>query len=70
MYYFNKVDKAVILQGRTIRYLATHKLDITEQYLCQIFKGTKGCSLKLARKIAQCICVEAKVEDYFTKKGD
>jgi hypothetical protein len=68
MYYFNAVEKAKVLQGRTVRYLAREKLFITEQYLCQILKGKKGCSKLLALNIAQCICWNAKLEDYFTKK--
>lgn len=70
MWYFKEIEKANLLQGRTIRYLATHKLNITEQYLCQILKGKKGCSIRLANDIAKCICLEAKTTDYFYKKGE
>lgn len=69
MHIFEKKYKSIVLQGRTIRYLANNKLDITEQYLCQILSGKKGCSLKLAKKITKCILENAKVEDYF-KKGE
>lgn len=70
MYYFKEIDKAKILQGRTIRYLAKEKLHITEGYLSQILKGRRGCSIRLANDIARCICLEAKISDYFEKKGE
>lgn len=68
MYYFKEIEKSKVLQGRTIRYLANEKLHITEEYLCQILKGTRGCSIRLADAITHCICWEAKLEDYFYKK--
>lgn len=70
MWFFKEVEKAKVLQGRTIRYLATKKLFITEQYLCQILSGKKGCSQLLARNIANCISWSATLEDYFYKKGE
>lgn len=69
MYYFKEVEKAKVLEGRTITYLAKEKLFITPQYLCQILSGKRGCSKLLARNIANCISWSAKLEDYFYKKG-
>ena len=43
---------------------------ITEQYLCQILSGKRGCSQLLARNIANCISFSANLEDYFYKKGE
>jgi len=62
--YFKQEKKAELLQGRTIRYLAK-QLDITEQYLCMILKAKKGCSLKLANKIAK--INNELVDEYFVK---
>ena len=70
MYYFKEVEKAKVLQGRTIRYLATQKLHITEGYLSQILKGKRGCSIRTAHDIAKCICLSANLSDYFYMKGD
>ena len=70
MWFFKEVEKAKILQGRTIKYLATQKLFITEQYLCQILSGKRGCSQLLARNIVNCISFSANLEDYFYKKGE
>ena len=70
MYIFKETEKAKVLQGRTIKYLAEEKLHITPQYLTQIFRGKRGCSIRLANDIVRCICFDAKVEDYFDKKGD
>lgn len=68
MWYFKETEKAKILQGRTITYLAEKKLFITAQYLCQILSGKRGCSQLLARNIANCISLSANLEDYFYKK--
>ena len=70
MYFFKEVEKAQILQGRTVRYLAQKKLHITDGYLSQILNGKKGCSIRLAQNITNCICISAKMEDYFYKKGE
>lgn len=70
MWYFKEVEKAKVLQGRTITYLATKKLYITAQYLSQILSGKRGCSLLLARNITNCISFSARLEDYFYKKGE
>lgn len=70
MWFFKEVEKAKVLQGRTITYLATKKLYVTTQYLSQILLGKRGCSQLLARNITNCISWDAKLEDYFYKKGD
>lgn len=68
MYYFISTEKAKVLQGRTITYLADKKLHIGKAYLTSILNGKRGCSVRLADSIAKCICWDAKITDYFTKK--
>ena len=70
MYYFKEIEKAKVLQGRTIKYLAEQKLHITIGYLSRILKGKRGCSIRLAENITHCICWDAKLSDYFYKKGE
>ena len=70
MYYFKEVEKAKVLQGRTITYLAEKKLFVTKEYLSQVLSGKRGCSQLLARNITNCISWNANLEDYFYKKGE
>lgn len=70
MYIFKETEKAKILQGRTIKYLAEEKLHISKDYLSQILSGKRGCSIRLANNIVQCLSWSAKIEDYFYKKGE
>ena len=70
MYFFKEIEKAKVLQGRTITYLAEQKLHISKAYLSQILSGKRGCSIRLADDIAKCICLSAEIEDYFIKKGE
>lgn len=70
MYIFKETEKVKVLQGRTIKYLAEEKLHITKEYLNQILNGKRGCSIRLASDIAKCICWDAKISDYFYKKGE
>ena len=70
MYFFKEIEKAKVLQGRTITYLAEQKLHISKAYLSQILSGKRGCSIRLADDITKCICFNAEIEDYFTKKGE
>lgn len=70
MFIFKETEKAKVLQGRTIKYLAENKLFCTPEYLSQVLKGTRGCSALMARSITNCISLEAKLEDYFHKKGE
>ena len=62
MYIFKETEKAKVLQGRTIKYLAEEKL--------HILNGKRGCSIRLANDITHCICWDAKILDYFYKKGE
>ena len=68
MWFFKETEKAKVLQGRTITYLAENKLFITKVYLSQILSGTRGCSRLLAHNITNCISFSANVNDYFYKK--
>ena len=68
MYFFKETEKAKVLQGRTITYLAEQKLHISKAYLSQILSGKRGCSIRLANDITNCICFSAKIEDYFIVK--
>lgn len=70
MWFFKETEKAKVLQGRTIKYLAENKLFVRPEYLSQILCGTRGCSELLAHNITNCICWEAKMSDYFYKKGE
>lgn len=68
MYWFKETERAKVLQGRTIKYLANNKLFITQNYLSQIFNGKRGCSKRLAQSITKCISYDALLEDYFIRK--
>lgn len=68
MYIFDKVERAKVLQGRTIKYVAEKKLFTTPVHLTNILNGKYGCSYRLARDIVKCISPEATVEEYFVKK--
>lgn len=68
MYYFKETERAKVLQGRTIKYLAEQKLFITREYLSQILSGKRGCSIRLANDIVKCICFNAKLSDFFELK--
>lgn len=68
MWFFKETEKAKVLQGRTITYLAENKLFITKEYLSQVLSGTRGCSRLLAHNITNCISFSANVNNYFYKK--
>lgn len=70
MYRFKAVERAKVLQGRTVTYLAEKKIFCNRSYLAQILSGKKPCSAKLARAITNCISWEAKIDDYFEKEGE
>lgn len=70
MYIFKEAERAKVLQGRTVAYLAKEKLHINRCYLSQILNGKRGCSVRLADNIAKCICWDAKISDYFYMKGE
>lgn len=64
-YRFKEVEKAKVLKGRTITYIAENKIGITTQYLSTILNGNITCSKETAEKITKSICWGAKLEDYF-----
>lgn len=68
MYIFKEYERAKVLQGRTITYLAKEKLHITKAFLCSVLNGSRGCSVRLANDICNCISWTAKIEDYFIRK--
>ena len=65
MYWFKETERAKVLQGRTMRYMAEEKLCCSYTYLTEILKGKKGCSRRMAKDITNCISFSAKIEDYF-----
>ena len=69
MYYFKEVEKAKILQGRTITYVAK-KIGITSSFLCSVLNGKRGCSKTVAYCITKCLCQEAEIGDYFIQEGE
>lgn len=62
---FKQVERAKVLQGRTITYLAQNKIGISVEYLNKIINGRIHCSRIIANRIVECIGREAKFEDYF-----
>lgn len=69
MWYFKIDKKAELLKGRKIYYLAENELYISKEYLGAILRGNMGCSIRLAYNILKLISNEARLEDYFYKKG-
>ncbi len=59
------VNKAKVLQDKTIRYVAKNKVGISEVYLGNILKGKIHCTKIVANRIVLSICKTAKLEDYF-----
>lgn len=70
MYIFKESEKKKVLQGRTLKYLCEEKLYVTQGYLSQVLSGKRGCSIRFAQDIVECISSDAKIEDYFVKKGE
>lgn len=68
MYFFNKVEKAKILDGRTVVYVA-NKIGVTSTFLSSVLNGKRGCSKTVAFCIVKCLCQEAEIDDYFEKRG-
>lgn len=68
MYYFKETEKANLLSGRTITYVAK-KIGITGAFLTSILNGKRHCSKPIAYCIVKCLCQEAEVEDYFVKEN-
>lgn len=71
MYWFKKTEKAKILQGRTITYVA-NKIGITNTFLTSVLNGNRSCSKTIAYCIVKCLCQDAEIEDYFdvVKRGE
>ena len=69
MYIFNKVEKANILSGRTITYVAD-KIGVTPTFLTSVLNGKRTCSKTVAYCVVKCLCQDAEIEDYFDKKGE
>lgn len=66
MYIFNKKERANLLDGRTVTYVAD-KIGVTSQFLSQVLNGKRTCSKTVAYCIVKCLCEEAEIEDYFKK---
>lgn len=64
--YFNKNKKQELLQGRTIRYLAS-EIDCSEIHLTNILNGKTSCGKYLAKDILR-LMPNATKEDYFDIK--
>jgi hypothetical protein len=64
-YFFKEVNKAKVLEDKTIKYIAENKVGISPLYLGNILSGKIHCSKIIANRITQSICKEAKLEDYF-----
>lgn len=69
MYKFKEEEKAKILSGRTITYVA-NKIGVTPTFLTSVLNGKRTCSKTVAFCIVKCLCQEAEIEDYFDKKGE
>ena len=69
MYMFNSAEKANILSGRTITYVAK-KIGVTGPFLTSVLNGKRTCSKTVAYCIVKCLCQEAEIEDYFYRKGE
>lgn len=71
MYIFNEKEKANILQGRTITYVA-NKIGVTGAFLTSVLNGKRTCSKTIAYCVVKCLCQDAEIEDYFKliKKGE
>ena len=65
MYFFKETERAKLLQGRTIKYIAENKVFLNQTYLCSILSGRHGCSKRTAMSITKSLCLDANLEDYF-----
>lgn len=66
MYKFKETQKAKILNGRTIVYVAK-KIGVTSPFLTSVLNGKRTCSKPVAYCIVKCLCQEAEIEDYFER---
>ena len=69
MWFFKETEKAKILSGRTITYVAD-KIGVTSSFLTGVLNGKRYCSKTVAYCIVKCLCQDAEIEDYFYKKGE
>lgn len=71
MFKFKETEKAKILSGRTITYVA-NKIGVTREFLTSVLNGKRTCSKPIAYCVVKCLCQEAEIEDYFEaiKKGE
>lgn len=69
MYIFKENEKAKILEGRTITYVA-NKIGVTTPFLTSVLNGKRTCSKLVAYCIVKCLCQNAEIEDYFKLKGE
>lgn len=62
---------AITENFKTVKQVEVAKIvGITEQTMSRIVNKKQGCSKMTAYCIAKAIHQEAKIEDYFTKKGE
>ena len=64
-YIFKPVERAKVLQDKTIKYVAENKVGISQVYLGKILSGKTHCTKIIANRIVLSICKDAKLEDYF-----
>ena len=69
MWTFKETEKAKILQGRTITYVA-NKIGVTSAFLTSVLNAKRECSKTVAYCIVKCLCQDAEITDYFYKKGE
>lgn len=66
IYLFNKVEKARVLSGRTITYIA-NKMGRQVGYITNILNGQLPCGEETAVKLCYALCHNAELDDYFIK---
>ena len=68
MWFFKETEKAKVLQGRTVRYIANNEVFVNEFYLSEVLNGKKCCSRRLATLITRCGDMQSVIEDYFVEE--
>lgn len=69
MYLFKKELKKQLLQGRTIKYVAS-KIGITSAFLSSVLCGNRTCSKLTAYCITKYFGENYEVNDLFIRKGE
>ena len=69
MFIFKKELKKQLLEGRTIKYVAS-KIGITDTFLTSILNGKRTCSKITAYCITKFFNQNYEVNDLFIKKGE